>query len=478
MNGGADVTIALWRLELMPAQILAELDPDFQPAALWTRDYLEAVSASPASRPLRIALLRPDGTGSVFDSRICGDRKSHARSLQHVERLIKFLLWQRGACHVVVEGADECVAELATQYSSAGARSFDAAFFGESVFDSPLTIESGDVSSLAIREAAASSIGRHFDGCRVGFDLGGSDRKCAAVKDGEVVFAEEVEWDPYFETDPAYHLAGINDSIARAAAHLPRIDAIGGSAAGVYVDNEVRIASLFRGVSPDQFNSVVRPLFQQLSQHWGDVPVTVINDGEVTALAGSMSLDVNGVLGLAMGTSQAVGYVTPCGHVTNWLNELAFAPVDYRGGGPLDEWSQDRGCGVQYFSQQAVARLAPHAGLDYPKDMPFPKQLLAVQGRMAEGDDRAAAIYRSIGTYLGYSIMHYDSFYDLSTLLLLGRVASGEGGAIVLEHAQAVLACEAPDLASRIHLQTPDEKAKRLGQAVAAASLPQLRSPQ
>ena len=447
----------------MPA---IELDPDFQPAALWTRDFLQA-----ATRPARLALLRPDGSGSIVDTRICGDRKADTHL--HLERLIKFLLWQRGGNRILIEGADEFVPALAAHYATG----FDADFFGKSVFDSPLTVEVGDVSGLSLAPPAASAIGRHFDGCRVGFDLGGSDRKCAAVRDGEVVFAEEVEWDPYFQNDPAYHIAGINDSIARAAAHLPRVDAIGGSAAGVYVDNEVRIASLFRGVDPARFETEVRPLFHQLGAQWGDVPVIVINDGEVTALAGAMSLNVNGVLGLAMGTSQAVGYVTPDGRITNWLNELAFAPIDYRADAPIDEWSQDRGCGVQYFSQQAVARLAPLAGLHYPADMPFPEQLIEVQAAMGKGDDRAAAIYRSIGGYLGYSLMHYDTFYDFSTLLLLGRVASGEGGELILRHACRVLEEEAPELAGRLHLQTPDEKAKRLGQAVAAASLPELRSP-
>ncbi|MFT5129231.1 MAG: putative NBD/HSP70 family sugar kinase [Rhodothermales bacterium] len=454
---------------------MTDLDPGFLPAARWTQDYQRRVAASPQARSVRLALLRPDGSGSTYDTQICGDSNSRADAVLHLDRLVKFLLWQRGASRVVIEGTDACTAELAARYSPKGKRHFDADFFGASVFRSSFVIETGVVADLEIAESAVSSVGRHLDGCRVGFDLGGSDRKCAAVRDGEVIFAEEIEWDPYFETDPAYHLAGINDSIARAAAHLPRVDAIGGSAAGVYVDNEVRIASLFRGVSPADFESQVRPIFQRLGAQWGDVPVIVINDGEVSALAGSMAMNQNGVLGLAMGTSQAVGYVTPSGHVTNWLNELAFAPVDYRADAPVDEWSGDQGCGVQYFSQQAVARLAPLAGLQYPADMPFPEQLIEVQSRMAAGDERAAAIYRCIGVYLGWSVIHYDAFYDLSTLLLLGRVTSGDGGALMIDQARSILAAEAPEIAARVSLQTPDERSKRLGQAVAAASLPALR---
>lgn len=315
-------------------------------------------------------------------------------------------------------------------------------------------------------------LGRHLDGCRIGFDLGGSDRKCAAVINGEVVFSEEVEWNPYFETDPNYHIEGIHDSLQRAAAHLPRVDAIGGSSAGVYVNNEVRVASLFRGLAAVDFENKIRRVFFDLQKRWHNVPFEVVNDGEVTALAGSMSMDENAVLGLAMGTSEAVGYVTPEGNITPMLNELAFAPIDYREDAPVDEWSGDAGVGAQYLSQQAVARLVPAAGIELPVDMPFPEQLIEVQKLMAAGDGRAAKIYSTIGTYLGYAIAHYADFYEIRKVLLLGRVASGEGGTIIIEQANTVLEEVFPELAEQIELVTPNEQDKRHGQAVAAASLP------
>ena len=68
----------------------------------------------------------------------------------------------------------------------------------------------------------------------------------AALIDGRVVWSEETEWDPYHQPDPDYHWSGIMDSLRRAAEHLPRVDAIGGSAAGVYVDSQVKFSSLFR----------------------------------------------------------------------------------------------------------------------------------------------------------------------------------------------------------------------------------------
>jgi predicted NBD/HSP70 family sugar kinase len=454
-------------------KIPPELDPEFVPAVLWNRAYEKLVEASGARVAVSIALVRPDKTCSVFETGILPlTDLNEEPTLRYLERTLKFLLWQRGGCKVLVSGCDPIVGKLATIYSPAGARRFDFEFFGEKTYLQPLEIRSCSVDELPEPNESAMPLGRHLDGCRIGFDLGGSDRKCAAVIDGEVVFSEEVEWSPYFESDPGYHIEGINDTLQRAAAHLPRVDAIGGSAAGVYVNNEVRVASLFRGVSQSDFESTVRRIFFDLKKRWGNVPFEVVNDGEVTALAGSMSMGENAVLGLAMGTSEAVGYVTPCGNITPMLNELAFAPVDYRAGSPIDEWSGDIGCGVQYFSQQALARLAPLAGIEFPPDMPFPEQLVEVQKLMADGDQRAPKIYSTIGTYLGYTVAHYADFYETRKVLLLGRVTSGQGGTIIIEKANEVLASEFPELEKQIEIVTPNEKDKRHGQAVAAASLP------
>ncbi|MEO6183596.1 MAG: ROK family protein, partial [Verrucomicrobiota bacterium] len=320
--------------------------------------------------------------------------------------------------------------------------------------------------------AATAPLGRHLEGCRIGFDLGGSDRKAAAVIDGKVVFSEEVIWDPYLQPDPQYHLDGIMDSLKKAAAHLPCVDAIGGSAAGVYVNNRVKVASLFRGVPKDLFDARVKDLFLEVQKLWNNVPFEIVNDGEVTALAGSMSLKKNSVLGIAMGTSQAGGYVTPEGNITTWLNELAFMPVDYNPNAPRDEWSGDYGCGVQYFSQQAVGRLIPAADIEIDPNLGLPEKLKEVQKLMAEGDERAAKIYQTIGTYLGYAVLHYSDFYHIENVLALGRVTSGAGGDLIIEVAKEVLKSEFPDVSQRISFHMPNENDKRHGQAIAAASLP------
>jgi predicted NBD/HSP70 family sugar kinase len=456
-------------LRTSPA-ILPPLDSSVAHASLWLRAY----RAFNPAQPLAIALARPDSTVSRFDFKTLPHSGANAAlNLRHVERLVKFLLWSRGAARVVIGGAPELAAELCAIYSADGARKFDVDFFTK-IYGS-LEIESCAFDDAPASCETAIPVGRHLDGCRIGFDLGGSDRKCAAVIDGKVVFSEEIAWDPYFQSDPQYHYDGINDTLKRAASHLPRVDAIGGSAAGVYVGNEVRAASLFRGVPQDAFESHIRRIFFDLQREWGGVPFEVANDGEVTALAASMSFGENRVLGISMGTSVAAGYVTASGAITPWLNELAFAPVDYRDDAPVDEWSGDRGCAVQYFCQQGVARLAPLAGIPFPKEMKFAEQLVEVQHLMSTGDERARRIYETIGICFGYAIAHYAEFYDIGTLLILGRVTSGEGGNLLLAKAGEVLRAEFPALAERIKLRTPDEKDKRHGQAVAAASLPALR---
>ena len=448
------------------------LDPGFVPAALWTRAYRKAVASDPSARTVEIALCRADGTTFRWSDRILGPSPAAAAlTLRHIERVVKFLLWQKGGSRLLVAGAPDVAAALAGIYSADGARSFDWSFIGTKIFGEPIQVHAVEPSDLPAANDTAMTLGRNLQGCRIGFDLGGSDRKCAALIDGEVVFSEEIVWDPYFQNDPQYHIEGIHDSLKRAAAHLPRVDAIGGSSAGVYVNNEVRAASLFRGVSEADFETHIRRIFFTLKERWNGIPFEVVNDGEVTALAGSMGLNANRVLGIAMGTSEAAGYVDADGHIKPWLNELAFAPVDYREDAPADEWSGDRGCGAQYFSQQAVARLAPAAGFDF-SGMPFPEQLVQVQQAMKAGDPRAGEIYETIGCHFGYAIAHYADFYDIENLLILGRVTSGEGGQMIIDEAETVLAREFPEL--RIKLVVPDEKTKRHGQAVAAASLPPL----
>jgi len=450
------------------------LDPDFQPSVLWNRAYRERCAADPNSIELAISLSRPDRTAFVHRTPLLPhEGENIALNNRYAERLVKFLLWHEGGSTITIGGSEAVAQTVREAYTPDGSRAFDTDVF-EQMFLDPVTVVSCEMEDMPKPNEKDSPIGRNLDGCRIGFDLGGSDRKAAALIDGKVVFSEEIEWNPYFESDPQYHIDGVRDSLKRAAEHLPRVDAIGGSAAGSYINNEARIASLFRGISKEDFEAGIRGMFFQLKEEWGGVPFDVANDGEVTALAGSMSLNDNAVLGISMGTSQAVGYCDINGHITQKINELAFAPIDYREDAPADEWSGDLGCGVQYFSQQGVARLAPAAGIDLPSGMPFAEKLIEVQKLMEQSDDRARKIYETIGTCFGYAIAQYAEFYETRHILFLGRVSSGEGGQIIVRKAEEVLETEFPALAESITISMPDEQLKRHGQAIAAASLPEI----
>ena len=452
------------------------LDSDFIPASLWNRAYRARVKENGGGRHLAIALERSDGSVSVFRTAVLPhEGKNVAINDRYVERLLKFLLWQKGGYRVTIGGDARIADYLRSVYAPEGARAFDYQFMGERVYGRPMAIESTAFDAAPVERETTAPLGRHLDGFRIGFDLGASDRKCAAVADGRVIFSDEVAWNPSARADPQYHFDGIQDSLKRAAARLPRVDAIGGSAAGVYVNNEVRVGSLYRSVPRDLFDSRVRRLFFELQAAWGGIPFEVVNDGEVTALAGSMALGDNAVLGIAMGSSLAAGFVTPQGAITTWLNELAFVPVEHREDAPADEWSGDRGVGVQYFSQQAVGRLLEPAGIPLPSEAPLPAKLEQVQKLAAAGDGRARQIYQTIGGWFGYTIAHYADFYDFRHLLVLGRVMSGVGGNLILQVAEKVLKEEFPEVEERIRFHIPDEKEKRHGQAIAAASLPAIR---
>ncbi len=449
-------------------------DPAFAAASLFERAYLE-LAARLGSVKIVLALERTGGSVSRFETVVIPPSAGYLEAtLLRVERIVKFLLWQRGG-HTLYAGGPAQIGEyLAKTYSHSGPRAFDYDFMS-GVFEQPFRVVTCEAAAAPESRETGIALGRHLDGCRVGFDLGASDRKASAVIDGEAVFSEEVVWDPRNATDPDYHYQGVMDSIRRAAKHLPRLDAVGGSAAGVYINNRPRVASLYRGVPKDEFEATIAPMFERMGQELG-VPFEVVNDGEVTALAGSMSLGENPVLGLAFGSSLAAGYVNREGNITGWLNELAFVPVDYRADAPRDEWSGDDGCGVQYYNQIGANRISTAAGMTYEEGQPLPERLVELQKKMAAGDPVAAEVYESIGIILGYGIAHYATFYDLKNILVLGRVTTGKGGDILLERAQQVLSEEFPELAGRISVALPDEKSRRVGQSIAAASLPALKA--
>ncbi len=457
--------------KLVKPRFVPPLDEGFRPAVLANKAFRAEVEASGTGVPLVLGLERADGSVSRYETVVFPEGHGRAgANLFYVERLLKFLLWQRGGWKVYVGGPHSIGEHLAKVYAPGGEHEFDYTFMGEDVYEQTFTVVPCDAGDVPPENETTQALGRHLDGCRIGFDLGASDRKVSAVVEGKAVFSEEVVWEPRKQTDPTYHYNEVMKALKTAASKMERVDAIGGSSAGVYINNRPMIASLFRGIPKDRFEEV-HTLFLRIRDEMG-VPLEIVNDGEVTALAGSMSLEDNGVLGIALGSSEAGGYVTMDGNITGWLNELAFAPIDYSPDAPKDEWSGDAGVGALYFSQQCVFRLAPKAGIELPADVTDAEKLKAVQEKLEAGHEGATSIWRSMGVYMGYGIAHYADFYELKHVLVLGRCTSGKGGDLIVNGANEVLNAEFPELAKRIEVQLPDEKARRVGQSIAAASLP------
>ena len=458
----------------MNLKIKAKLDPGYTPMSLVCREMRAATAEN--GQDLIIAIERNKGYTTTYKTRVFPDGTGHdEENFRFVERIVKSLLWVAGGYKIVIAGSEVIGAKIKEAYTDGGLRDFDVHFM-ERVYEQPFVVETCALEDAPKDKSAAAPIGRHLDGCRIGFDAGGSDRKVSAVIDGESVYSEEVVWHPKLQSDPDYHYQGILEAMKTAASHMPRVDAIGVSSAGVYIDNRIMVASLFLKVEDEElFDKKVKNMYLDVAKEIGEnIPIQVANDGDVTALAGAMNLDDDSVLGVAMGTSEAVGYVDPQGNITGWLNELAFAPVDYNTDAMVDEWSGDYGCGVKYFSQDSVIKLAPAAGIELDASLSPAEKLKVVQGLMKEGDPRAVAIYDTIGAYFGYAIAYYAEFYKIKHVLIMGRVTSGDGGALILERAREVLDVEFPELAEQIQLHIPDEKSRRVGQSVAAASLPKI----
>ena len=455
----------------MKLKVQAKLDAGFAPMALVCREMREGTKEN--GQDVVIAAERNKGYTTVYKTRIYKDGTGHdEENNAFIDRIAKTLLWVAGGYKLIIAGSEQVGEYLKRTYSYGGTRDFDVRFM-ERVYEQTFEVIVTDLAHAPEDKSSAAPVGRHLDGCRIGFDAGGSDRKVSAVINGESVYSEEVVWFPKLQSDPDYHYQGILEAMKTAASKMPRVDAIGVSSAGVYIDNKIMVASLFLKVSDEDFEKKVKTMYIDVAKEIGeDIPIEVANDGDVTALAGAMDLNDNKVLGIAMGTSEAAGYVDGNGNITGWLNELAFVPIDFCKDAIVDPWAGDYGTGAMYFCQEGVIKLSPAAGIELDPALSPAEKLKVVQGLMAQGDERAAKIYETLGVYFGYSIAYYAMFYDIKHLIIMGRATSGDGGTILLENAKKVLAEEYPELS--INLYIPDEKSRRVGQSVAAASLPKI----
>ena len=165
------------------------LDAEFVPAVLWNREF-----EKDATEPVVIALCRGDKVVARHELKVVADDLD--RSFKYIERLLKLTLWSVGGNTVRFCGPDKLFERLKAHYTDTAIGRFDSEIIGEKIFDRALQFEWAAADEIPEPTQDSAPLGRHLDGCRIGFDLGGSDRKCAAVIDGEVVFSEEVEWNP------------------------------------------------------------------------------------------------------------------------------------------------------------------------------------------------------------------------------------------------------------------------------------------
>merc|ERR1719158_403394 len=337
--------------------------------------------------------------------------------------------------------------------------------------------------------------GKDANGCRLAFDLGKSDIKTVAIKDGEVLDSAETEWD-VTNVDPQYHFDAIVDAmkktIERAKAKgFGDIQAIGGSATGtVSGANEATWCDIFPNAPPDVYKAKVVDIFVRMAKEVaGDVPLKVINDGEVTALAAVQKIGKGKVMGISMGSSEGGGYANADGNLMGWINELCYIKLDMNPEAPDDPWTKDpkhhRGISHMYLGQRGATKNA-HKICEVPENYKYPHPdmctikhedhaqcLKLIQQAMKDNPEKAGDLYKTCGVYLGYGLAQYCEHYDIEHVMILGRVSKGDGGELMLKTASEVLATEFPDL-PKITFHTADDHFKAVGQCIAAAALPTL----
>ncbi len=451
------------------------LDKNFYPMIKALKDFEKAVKTSGKSVKVTLVAERSGGYNYVYSYDAFLDGVNDQLNFRMAERLAKTILWVVGGFKICVAGSKSIYEYLKNAYTINGLRAFDVDFMS-GVYEKPFEVVWLEQNQIPEQKNNSVRVGGYLDGCRIGFDAGGSDRKVSAVVNGEVVYSEEVVWNPKVTTDPTYHYNEILTAMKTAASKMPTVDAIGVSSAGVYVDNKIMVASLFIKVDKSLHGDYVKNMYinvaNEMSKIYGkEIPLEVANDGDVTALAGAIDLNDNGVLGIAMGTSEAVGYINTNGGINGWLSELAFAPVDFNENAMVDEWSGDVGVGCKYFSQDAVIKLAEAGGYKFKDGLTPAQKLKEIHALMENGSSLANQIYQDIGTYLAHTIPFYAKFYDIKHMLLLGRVMGGKGGDVILSTCKEVLASEYPEFAN-LDIGLPDENSRRVGQSIAAASLP------
>lgn len=454
------------------------LEPEFLPAIIELRKFNEDVKKYDNKQHLIVAVERANGYVYRREFDIFPDGVDDERNTFITERLIKTILWVIGGFKIYIAGSHVVYKNIKDYYRKGGLREFDYDFWS-TTFEREVEVLEATYENIPQEVPSSEAAGGHLDGKRIGFDAGGSDIKVSAVINGEVISSEEIVWLPKLNEDINYHYENIYKALKVGVERLGGdVDAVGISTAGVIVTDRPMVSSIFIKVPKKDFELVkyayvncVNKLAKELGH---PIPYVVANDGDVTALAGAVDLKDNCVLGISMGTSEAGGYVDHNGNLPGWFSELAFVPVDFNRNAMVDEWSKDFGVGCKYLSQDAVIKLVDRAGIEVDPKLTLAEKLSYVQSLMANDDERAKKIFETIGVYLAYALAYYAEFYEIKHVILLGRVTSGKGGDIILNTAKETLKKDFPEYA-HFHLTMPSESMRRVGQSIAAASLPMIK---
>jgi len=473
---------------LVRPKVPAPLDPNFAPVVLGHRNYLAATKD--CKDTVEWALPRADGCGRGSLPVFPEGHEDLDASVHMAGVLIQQMFWERSASSLLLAGPNSVTEALKHAFSPEGKYAFEVLTMPKvcGTPSQPFEVKIvGSAAEMPPEKDTPVVCGQDASGCRLAFDLGKSDIKTVAVKDNEVLESKETEWD-VTNPDPSYHWEKILTAMKETAKALPKIEAIGGSATGtVSGDNEATWCDIFPNVPPDVYKEKVVPIFKNLAKEFGDVPLKVINDGEVTAIAGALMVKEGNLMGISMGSSEGGGYCNADKNLLGWINELCYIQLDLNPESKTDPWTNGHtGISHLYLGQRGATKLAVKAGVDVPEEMhadhpnmnnmkhePHAKCLKLIQAAMKDPakEPQVRKLYETVGVYLGYALAQYSEHYKIDNVIILGRVSTGEGGTVMCNKAKEVLSVEFPELA-HIKFHFPDEHFKRVGQCIAAAALP------
>ncbi len=433
------------------------LDKDFKPMI----DSFESFQRE-AKEPITLTIKRGEEVVFPFTMRITSN---FDKSYFYVKRILLSLLWMVGGEKILYHGSSLFYHYLEKRFQK-DEEILSSFKEMKKIYSRPISFER--VEETPKRKDKNNPFRISFTGCRIGLDLGGSDRKAIALKDKKILYSEEILWSPKEQSDPLYHYLGMLDSLTRAKKHLPHVDGIGISTAGIVENNELLLGALYAKVPEEKKQKEARHVFVNLmKEHFPSIPFQVQNDGDVSALGASALYHKNKVLGLSLGTSLAGGYVKDSS-LNGWINELSKVPIDVSKKARKHCVLGMEGAASEYLSQKGIVFLLEKNGLSLEGDLPH--KLLQIQKLAEEGDPLVLKGYHDMGAYLGSAIRYFSLFYDIESVFLLGRVMSGKGGKILLETALENLR----EKKIRIDIFSASEAFKRLGQAYIAASLPDI----